>query len=62
MKLTLRIVGVILVLFCVIWFLQGVNVLPGKLYGWPDSVGSIWRDRARSGDLPVACCQPTAET
>jgi hypothetical protein len=30
MKLTLNIVGVILVLFGGIWFLQGINVLPGS--------------------------------
>jgi hypothetical protein len=30
MKTTLNIVGVILVLFGAIWFLQGINVLPGS--------------------------------
>ena len=30
MKVTLNIVGSILVLFGAIWFLQGVNVLPGS--------------------------------
>jgi hypothetical protein len=30
MKLTLNIVGVILVLFGAIWFLQGMNILPGS--------------------------------
>ena len=30
MKATLNIVGVILVVFGVIWFLQGINVLPGS--------------------------------
>jgi hypothetical protein len=30
MKVTLNIVGVILVLFGAIWFLQGINVLPGS--------------------------------
>jgi hypothetical protein len=30
MKLALKIVGVILVLFGGIWFLQGINVLPGS--------------------------------
>jgi hypothetical protein len=30
MKITLNIVGCILVLFGVIWFLQGINVLPGS--------------------------------
>ena len=30
MKATLNIVGVILVLFGAIWFLQGINVLPGS--------------------------------
>jgi hypothetical protein len=30
MKVTLNIVGAILVLFGVIWFLQGINVLPGS--------------------------------
>ena len=30
MKITLNIVGGILVLFGTIWFLQGINVLPGS--------------------------------
>jgi hypothetical protein len=30
MKLTLNIVGAVLVLFGAIWFLQGINVLPGS--------------------------------
>jgi hypothetical protein len=30
MKITLNIVGAILVLFGAIWFLQGINVLPGS--------------------------------
>jgi hypothetical protein len=30
MKLALKIAGVILVLFGGIWFLQGINVLPGS--------------------------------
>jgi hypothetical protein len=31
MKVVLRIVGVLLMVFGCIWFLQGVNVLPGSL-------------------------------
>ncbi len=30
MKVTLNVVGAILVLFGAIWFLQGINVLPGS--------------------------------
>ncbi len=30
MRIVLRIVGVLLVVFGCIWFLQGVNVLPGS--------------------------------
>ena len=30
MRLTLNIVGVVLVIFGSIWFLQGINVLPGS--------------------------------
>jgi hypothetical protein len=30
MKITLNIVGVILIVFGCIWFLQGINVLPGS--------------------------------
>lgn len=30
MKITLSIVGVVLVIFGCIWFLQGINVLPGS--------------------------------
>jgi hypothetical protein len=30
MKITLNIVGGILVLFGAIWFLQGINILPGS--------------------------------
>lgn len=30
MKVTLNILGAILVLFGAIWFLQGINVLPGS--------------------------------
>jgi hypothetical protein len=30
MKITLNVVGAILVLFGAIWFLQGINVLPGS--------------------------------
>jgi hypothetical protein len=30
MKITLNILGVLLVLFGAIWFLQGINVLPGS--------------------------------
>ena len=30
MRLTLNIVGVVLVVFGGIWFLQGINVLPGS--------------------------------
>ncbi len=30
MKITLKILGTLLVLFGTIWFLQGINVLPGS--------------------------------
>jgi hypothetical protein len=30
MKITLNIIGVILIVFGCIWFLQGINVLPGS--------------------------------
>ena len=30
MKMTLNVVGVLLVLFGTIWFLQGINILPGS--------------------------------
>jgi hypothetical protein len=30
MRITLNVAGVILVLFGAIWFLQGINVLPGS--------------------------------
>lgn len=30
MKIALKIVGVVLILFGCIWFLQGVNLLPGS--------------------------------
>jgi hypothetical protein len=30
MKVTLNIVGIMLVVFGAIWFLQGINVLPGS--------------------------------
>ena len=30
MKIALRIVGIVLILFGCIWFLQGINVLPGS--------------------------------
>jgi len=30
MKVTLNIVGAVLVLFGAIWFLQGINILPGS--------------------------------
>jgi uncharacterized membrane protein HdeD (DUF308 family) len=30
MKATLNIVGALMVLFGIIWFLQGINVLPGS--------------------------------
>jgi hypothetical protein len=30
MRITLNIVGAVLVLFGAIWFLQGINVLPGS--------------------------------
>jgi hypothetical protein len=30
MKLTLRIIGTLLIIFGVIWFLQGINILPGS--------------------------------
>jgi hypothetical protein len=30
LKITLNILGVLLVLFGTIWFLQGINVLPGS--------------------------------
>ena len=30
MRLTLNVVGAVLVLFGAIWFLQGINVLPGS--------------------------------
>jgi hypothetical protein len=30
MRITLNIVGAILVLFGTIWFLQGINILPGS--------------------------------
>ena len=30
MKNLLRVVGVVLMLFGVIWFLQGINILPGS--------------------------------
>jgi hypothetical protein len=30
MKITLNIVGVLFILFGAIWFLQGINILPGS--------------------------------
>ena len=30
MKITLNVVGALLVLFGTIWFLQGINILPGS--------------------------------
>jgi hypothetical protein len=30
MKITLNILGVLMVLFGAIWFLQGINILPGS--------------------------------
>ena len=30
MKIALRIVGIVLIVFGCIWFLQGINVLPGS--------------------------------
>ncbi len=30
MRIVLRIIGVVLVLFGVIWFFQGINLLPGS--------------------------------
>jgi hypothetical protein len=30
MKLTLRIIGTLLIIFGAIWFLQGINILPGS--------------------------------
>jgi hypothetical protein len=30
MKLALRIIGTLLIVFGIIWFLQGINILPGS--------------------------------
>jgi hypothetical protein len=30
MRITLNVIGTVLVLFGVIWFLQGINILPGS--------------------------------
>lgn len=30
MKLTLRIIGTLLIIFGIIWILQGINILPGS--------------------------------
>ncbi len=30
MKITLRIIGTLLIIFGAIWFLQGINILPGS--------------------------------
>ena len=47
MKLTLNIVGVILVVFGATWFLQGINVLPGQLHDGADSMGVYWKPVSR---------------
>jgi len=47
MRTTLKIVGVILVFFGTVWFLQGINVLPGSFYDWADSMVGVWHYRVR---------------
>ena len=61
MKIALNIIGALLVLFGAIWFLQGINVLPGSFHDRADSVGGLRRDRDRSGSLRVAGCKPATE-
>ena len=34
MKITLNILGALLVLMGAIWFLQGINILPGSFIRW----------------------------
>ena len=34
MKIVLNVVGVLMVLMGAIWFLQGINVLPGSFMTW----------------------------
>ena len=43
MKIVLDVVGVLLVLPGIIFFLQGINVLPGSFMTGQNSVGHQWR-------------------
>jgi hypothetical protein len=64
MKITLNIVGVLFVLFGAIWFLQGINILPGSFMtgqiqwaiygGCLAAVGIIMLIAARRRNKPVA--------
>jgi len=64
MKITLNIVGVLFVLFGAIWFLQGINILPGSFMtgqikwaiygGCLAAVGVIMLIAARRRNKPVA--------
>lgn len=64
MKITLNIVGVLLILFGAIWFLQGINILPGSFMtgqiqwaiygGCLVAIGIVMLIAARRRNKPVA--------
>ena len=53
MRATLTIVGVILIVFGCIWFLQGVSVAAGQLHERANQVGRLWRLRRCGGYLDI---------
>ena len=52
MRMASNIIGVLLVFVGGVWFLQGINVLPGSFLDPPDAVGDHRRGHHDRGDRP----------
>jgi len=54
MRIGLSSLGVILIVLGAIWFLQGINVLPGSFMTGQIRWANHWRDCVRCGNRTVA--------
>jgi hypothetical protein len=59
MRVIIRIVAVLLIAIGSVWFLQGVNVLPGSFMTRPDPMGRVWCDCGGGGNRAVVCGEET---
>jgi hypothetical protein len=59
MRIVLRVVGVLLVVFGCIWFLQRCERLAWQLHDRPDSMGRVRRDSGGGWNRSVIRCEET---